>query len=272
MIRNALILTLLAAVGLGARAQDEMCIELMKPESRMVALFQRIDEFHHGLMFECRQPEQEPYATLEQLHPLIDKLKSQAITLRGQTCMLMDSLKSSGSQSDLERRQEIFDLANQELNLLMDMHMGYGHVYDSLCTAYEIQMVSHQVYGDSLMVRLIAWQDTLVNQGSQIAKCNRNLRASGLESRSDEYRSRYQHISQMQLIHKEFQAKLMQVENQQSRYASARQDEVFYLGPYLVERHDVQSSEGFFDHLREMQGRFQGHREDFKIQNSGTKR
>ena len=115
MIRNALILTLLTAVGFGARAQDEMCIELMKPESGMVALFQRIDEFHHGLMFECRQPEQEPYATLKELYPLIDKLKNQAIALRGRTCTLMDSLKSAGSESDLERRQVVFDLANQEL-------------------------------------------------------------------------------------------------------------------------------------------------------------
>lgn len=164
--------------------------------------------------------------------------------------------------------EKAFEFFKGGLEIKADHFQSRWDVYDSLRTAHGIQMISHREYGDSLMDRLMAWQDTLVAQGSTISQCNQALKASGLDSRSDEYRSRYQPISQMQLIHKQFQAKLLQVENQQSRYASARQDEVFYLGPYLVERHDVMASERFFDELREFQGEFNALLREFRILNS----
>jgi hypothetical protein len=267
MIKGICISVFVLVTGLSIQAQDSMCIKLMEPEAQIGGAYVRINEFHFGLMFECRQPEQAPYPSLVRLFSELTDSQSQIITLRGEGCLKIDSVKQSRKSTDPDVEliyrsyREKLDQGAQEFD---DLRVEY----DSLCTQHEIQMITHFEYGDSLMVRLMAWQDSLVAQGSLISRCNRGLKASGLESVSDEYRSRYQHISQMQLIHKEFQAKLMQVENQQSRYASARPEEVFYLGPYLVERHDVSASEGFFVDLIEMQDRFQGHRGDFQEQNS----
>lgn len=264
MIKDTLILALLLAMGLTNTAQDSLCIDLMRPEAKVVGRYLPIKDFHLALMFECREPGRDPYTALNMLHNTMQSLHNKIITMREEGCEMIDSLINVGSLEVESQQAALY----QKMSTRADSFEGHGTLYDSLCTAHDIQRVSHQEYGDSLMVRLMAWQDTLMAQGTQIARCNHELKTSGLEKRSEEYLSRYQHISEMQLIHKQFQAQLLQVENQQSRYASARQDEVFFLGPYLAERHDVKSSEGFFVHLREMQGRFRNHRSDFRIQNS----
>lgn len=268
MIKYICISVFVLVTGLSVHGQDSMCIKLMEPEAQIGGAYVHTNEFHFGLMFECRQPEKAPYPDLERLFSELTDSQSEIITLRGDGCRKIDSVKQSRKSTDLDV-ELVYRSYRERLDHGASEFDELRVEYDSLCTQHEIQMITHFEYGDSLMVRLMAWQDTLVSQGSLISQCNLALKASGFKSRSDEYRSRYQHISQMQLIHKKFQAKLMQVENQQSRYASARPEEVFYLGPYLVERHDVSASEGFFDDLIEMQNRFQGHRGEFLVQNAG---
>lgn len=70
------------------------------------------------------------------------------------------------------------------------------------------------------------------------------------------YLDYYQPISQMQLIHKEFQGMLVGLENAHSRYLTARPDEGFFYGPYLVDRPDVLTTEGIFDRLDSTMQRF----------------
>jgi hypothetical protein len=227
---------------------------LMEGEQELVGTYFEIEEFHAAMLWEVKDKELDPYPDLILLKDTMMQLKDVVITQRGDSYQENVAIaKKQISKGSFDKaKQEMLQRSETEIERLAvhnRVFFSFKSDYDSLLQLHGIRRITHALYSDSLLRRLHRWQDSLVVQGSAIAKCKQVLKNSGFGSNSEVYRSNYRYVSEMEALHKKLQAKLTQIENQQSRYDSSRQDEYYYIGPQMVERHDVNSTENDFEEI-----------------------
>ncbi len=222
-------------------------LELMRGEQDIEGKYYTKEEFHVELMFECREKEKEPYAELIELKTELDEIHNAVLKNRGAYYATADSCKKvmsaaspEGKSALLARESQAFDMASENLSNYNKQFDKANARYDELALQHGIRRITHEEYGDTLLAQIQMWEDSLMTQGSIIGKSLQTLKATGLESNSDAYRALYRPVSEMQALHKKLQAKILSAENQHGRYDSSRQDEWFYVGPYLVVRSDVE--------------------------------
>ncbi|MCB0761417.1 MAG: hypothetical protein KDC12_07850 [Flavobacteriales bacterium] len=242
---------------------DRLHRSLMEGERNLVGDFFTREEFHHEMMFECRDKSQLPYPELDSLMKDMKANHTEVLSNRGSFYAHADSCKKAFDGQSRAQGQMLWQsietassLAENRLSALaVDFYRSFDR-YSALLEEYGIRRITHEEYGEDLLNRIIQWQDSLMLQGSMIAANLSQLRETGLPKSEGQYKDLYRPISEMQAIHKKFQSKITSAENQQSRYASSRQDEFFYLGPHLVERSDVQMLEGEMTQLLELMQEF----------------
>lgn len=249
---------------------DTCYYRLMQAEVDVIGEYMRKKDFNDGLVFECREPEKEPYPELfENLDSML-VVHNLVLDNRGNFFVAQDSrLKRTGfyKKADMLLLAKDLEIACQQAHAafasLEERFLRYQNRYDALCAEHGIVRITHGEYADSLLARLVLWEDSLEEQGRMIGKSRSLLKASGLETLSDEYQKIYAPLSQMEKLHKEFQGQLLLVENQHGRYDSARPDEWYYKGPYLVPRHDVDKTEDEIVELGTMMQQFRDLHTDF---------
>lgn len=235
---------------LALQDQSQECyLDLMLEESNTVGTYLTRREFNAGLKWECRAPEKAPYPTL---FALVDSMKmchDDALGNRGRYFTTKEELlatfpsKRPQKKEHFIRLAHICDSAHGECAIIDARLEALEAHYLALCAEHRIERITHGEYGASLWARLEQWSDTMEQQGRWIGGGRSLLKGSGLDPLSDAYQSLYAPLSMLQKMHKEFQAQMLLVENQHGRYASSRQDEFYYKGPYLVRRHDVEKTE-----------------------------
>lgn len=251
---------------------DTCYYRLMEAEVDLIGEYLRKQDFNDGLKFECRDQTKAPYPSLFAALDSMRFLHDRVLDNRGNFYTAQDSrLKRIGSykKADVVLLGKDLDAecskAKKNLAALEKRFWVQCNAYDSLCLAHVIYRVTHGEYADSLLNRLMLWEDSLEEQGRMIGKARSVLKASGLETLSDEYQRVYTPVSHMEKLHKDFQAKILTIENQHGRYDGARPDEWFYRGPYLVARHDVDKSEQGLTELATMMVKFRALHQDYAI-------
>ncbi len=231
---------------------------LMEKELPMLGQHTQVLEFHKMMLMECTDQKQQPYpqlnALLDSMTVLRSQVQSRRMELKKERSILWDEGKASKKKLDEEKAKA--EIAQQQTSRDTAAFQRHYADYQSLVNENGIVFISHATYADSLLERLIQWEDSLEYQGGSIAQSKRRLDGVGMPKTSGLYIDYYQPISQMQLLHKEFQGMLVGLENAHSRYLTARPDEGFFYGPFLVDRPDVITTEGIFDRLDSTMKRF----------------
>lgn len=231
-------------------------------------------EFHNGLVMECTDQSMHPYPILakeiEAMRLEMISMQEERAVFYNDNLAVKDSLmKTLRSSKPVPER--IHDRLNERLAIVIETAQTFDHrfkqhegVYDSLCTHFEITFISHKLYADSLLTRIMSWEDSLEAQGSSVARALQKLKATGLEVRSEQYRENYKPISEMQAMQKKLEQAITGANNAHNRYDSSRPTDGYYTGPYLVERHDVDATEKIFPGLDSLMHVFRSYESDFK--------
>lgn len=246
--------------------------ELMEGEAQLLESFFTREEFHVEMLWECTDKEVEPYEELIFKFDSLRLVKDNIQTSRGEFYVYADSLdKASVNKSKsikTESLQKIQHDASSRFNYLDHQKVQFFNLenqYQDICDEYGIIRITHGEYADSLLRRMVIWEDSLVEQGRTIGKLLGVLVNSGYKKGSPEYMNRYRFVSEMQLMHKTFQSYLVSISNQHGRYNSARQDDFFYRGPAMAPRADVDFSESEFDKLKMSMQAFRDTEQEFYL-------
>lgn len=216
------------------------------------------NDFHAGLILECTNQKAEPYPSLTK-H--LDAMRLSLNNLQANRAEFYTVSKAKAEALGKQRfKKNLPEKEYSDLNSSLEAHYLQAleidslfkndlTAYDSLISTHEITFMSHALYADSLISRIIVWEDSFEVQGSAIARVNQALKNSGLEKRSEAYMDAYRPISELQKQHKEFESALTGISNAHTRYEAARPTDGYYQGPYLFPRDDVDATEALFDNL-----------------------
>lgn len=261
-----LVSVLLALVGCARNgmftdAMQADYLSLMEGEAELVGEYLRTREFVTQMKWECREPEQHPYPELFSLLDSMRVLHDLALDNRGefyQQKVHYDSLRISRRHVNATR-QSVHAVSEQSFQNLGRINRRFQQVdarFDSICTAEVIYRVTHGQYADSLLRRIMQWQDSLEWQGRQIAQSRLAFRALGFAASDTVGQQIYAPLSSMEKQHKAFINHVGVVEGHHGRFDRSRPDEYFFRGPRLVPRTDVDKIEAQVDSLAAMHGVF----------------
>lgn len=277
-------LSFIILIGLGASCGDpdltalnqemeEAHLVLVTEEHYVIEHFFDHQEFHNGLVMECTDQSQHPYPTLTEE---LASMRNEMISMQEQRAEFYNynlSVKDSLLKALISRKpvpEKIHQRLNDQLAIAIDTAQMYDQrfklhegIYDSICTHFNITFVSHKLYADSLLSRIMSWEDSLEAQGSAVAKAMQQLKATGWDSRSDQYRETYQPVSEMQAYQKKLEQAITGANNAHNRYDSSRPTDGYYTGPFLVERHDVIATEAIFPGLDSLMREFRNYESAF---------
>lgn len=247
---------------------EEAHTELVTAEHHAIENYFQLQQFHAGLILECTDQRQDPYPMLSDQ---IERMRLR-LNLMQEDRALFYNQNQSIEQQILKKwkKREAPDSSYQSLDLRLAgaMETAMMHdslfkieeaIYDSLILAHGITFISHADYADSLLQRIVLWEDSLEAQGSAVARSLRELKSGTLDKGSKQYMEAYRPISQMQKLQKDFEATLTGINNAHGRYEEARPTDGYYQGPYLFPREDVKSTEAIFLKLDSIMGAFRGH-------------
>jgi hypothetical protein len=251
-------------------AYEAVNTELMEKETGPMGTYFQTREFHGKMIMECPEPLRQPYPAMKTALDTMGAILVQMQERRGDL-YLKSTFLAEGRKKIKQKELDRFlsKLESKKKTCLTKFeadevyfNASYG-TYDSLRNHHGIVYVSHADYADSLLNRIMIWEDSLEIQGGRIAKALQQLKQVVPDTKSEKHISFYQPISQMQLLHKELQSHLTGAENAMNRYQSAPQDEGYFVGPYLVERHDVLSTEQLFEEMQSNMLAFRNREEQF---------
>ena len=236
---------------------------LMEGENATIGDYLNRKDFNSGLKWECREQDKAPYPELFGMMDTLTALNNAILGNRGAYYAKREALlEAYPSQVQKRRKHAVASEADDyasALDSLAGLKANYAHWqsrYDSICSVHGIRRVTHAQYADSLLRRMERWQDSLVVQGRIIGKGRMRMRAADAEVSDPSYQRVYKPLSQMEKLHKQFQSQLLLVENQHGRFDRSRPDEYYYMGPYLVRRHDIEKTEEEIVEMGEMMERF----------------
>lgn len=236
---------------------DAQYAQLMELERPVLSAYFDKKDFNHGLQYVCQEPDKTPYDFLFAAVPRMKEGMDNMQSRRGQFLLEKDSVLLVVSKmkkvqaKQVQQRNEVFEEYAHACMTYRTQVLNENVEYEKQRDEYRVMRYTVRSFADTLMKRLLSWQDSVETQGSIIGSSKSELTAQGWDKKSEGFISAYRMVSEMEALHKRFMGKVQQVENLQNRYASgAREDEEFYVGPYLVEHPDY---EFHLRHLKDLQ-------------------
>lgn len=239
---------------------------LVTAEHHVLENYFSLQEFHNDLLTECLQRDSTPYpdliVDLDSMRFVMNKMNASRARFYNQNLKVREDLEST-----LKRGKKVPESVFEDLQLRLRAYNDSASAYDAEFRVYEnryrstiekfgIRFISHSNYAESLVARIISWEDSLSVQNLRIAAARAVLNDQGWDNRSDQFRKAYLPLSEMELNRKVLLSKLTGLNNAHNRYEVARPEEGFYVGPFIVERHDVIMVEAIFPQLDSIMGVF----------------
>lgn len=246
---------------------DQENTDLLTMENGVMYHYVNTAEYHRSMIMECLDQSQIPYP---ETHMLIDSMWAYKELIQNRRrrmhekhlLMIEEGDVGKDAIAKAEADLEAIKTKTAKDTLIFD---GFYQRYDSVIKAYDIRFTSHGDYADSLMTKIMMWEDSLEEQGRLIGANLRTLRGLGLKPSNKRYIKLYQPVSEMQKLHKDMQSNLISAENAHSRYAEARQSEGFFFGPFMAPRDDVSQTERVFGKLQENMTLFRNQNSTFVL-------
>lgn len=243
---------------LDQRMKDDH-LSLITTEHHVLESYFTLQEFHNDLLTECQEKDSTPYPELvlylEQMRLVMNKMTASRARFYNANQNTRKVLETS-----LRRGKKIPELTFTDLKIRLDAYIDSALKYDAefrvieekyrfLIDIHEIAFISHSSFAEYLVGRITSWEDSLKMQNLSVAQAREKLNRQGWDKRGNRYRSAYLPLSDMEFGRKELLSKLTGLNNAHNRYEVARPEEGFYVGPYIVPRHDVLMVEDVFPQI-----------------------
>lgn len=246
---------------------------LVTAEHHVLENYFSLQEFHNDLLTECLQRDSTPYPDLivylDSMRFAMNDMSASRARFYNQNLKVRENLESTLKRGkkipesvydDLQQRLQAY---NDSASMFDAEFRVYENRYRSTIEKYGIRFISHSGYAENLVERIISWEDSLSAQNLRIAAAREALNRQGWDNRSDQFRKAYLPLSEMELNRKVLLSKLTGLNNAHNRYEVARPEEGFYVGPFIVDRHDVIMVEALFPQLDSIMGVFRADEQRF---------
>lgn len=229
---------------------DEKRTSLLQQEKELSTPFIETRTFHQGLMAVVGDKSQKPYKQL-------DSLFNESFTVTNQPLMgrmLADErydalLRSFGEKEKFRLNKKtkeqitsvdnIYSISSDFFDSCTVKLKKYVTEYKELCAANGITRKDHFDMLELMGKRLYQFQDSLEMQGFKLSSCKRHLQSTGLKLGMPDFQVHYKIISEIELLHKQYQQLLIQLENSFARFESGNPEELYYTGPFILPRVDI---------------------------------
>ena len=233
---------------------DSTVRSYLTAEQLVVGDFLRRRIFHLDMLAETMQPDAPPYPELDDHFSALKNYADSLTLIRTALKQISDdftqqtkrtkriSEKSAAWKTFQQLRQ--IDLLSKEnrIHFLSSYQVESGK-YDSLITKFKVSRMTNPQLVEFIGLKLVQFQDSMEVEGRLLAQCKNLLNSQGWEKRSDEYKSRYRVVSEMELKLKQYGGLVGQLENALNRFEAGNMDEFFYKGPYMPERPSISATE-----------------------------
>jgi len=206
--------------------------------------------FHQGLMTVVGDKSQQPYKELDSIFNHAFGSTNSVLML----WMLGDEqyehvLKVMGEKEKVRLTKQL----NYEIALTDSFYLATFSAFESnktlvhqdslnyaqLCSQHGITRKDYFQMLELMGKRLYQFQDSLELQGFKLASCKRHLQSTGLTLGMPDFQPHYKIISEVELLHKQYQQLLIQLENSFARFESGNPEDMYYTGPFILPRVDI---------------------------------
>lgn len=219
-------------------------------EQKLYTPFSATRTFHIGLKGVLASPEKEPYPMLDSLFDCMFQLTNEVVferlvadTLADEWLVATAKHKRLRASSKLANDQKVLLSRYMQVQMLIAAqevdYMLCSEAYDSLKKEHGIYRQTHFQILEKAGRALYRYQDSLELQASELAGCKRHLKSSGLKLGSPDFAVHYSFLSEAELLSKQYQNRLLQLENAFARFESGNSEDVYFEGPYILPRMDV---------------------------------
>jgi len=235
-------------------------IQLMRVESEVYGDFFRLRTFHNELMQVRVDEISGPYPAMDTLyHHLFEEANTcvgRRVTFDS-TFAAMEAFakrepryhKSEEWQLLMtryyEQEKELVPLQESDRNRYFELRKSY----QDTCALYGIQRLGPEVYAQVMNEKLGQWLDSLEECGRMVARAKQDLKARFPDQKGKPFFSAYQPLSLLEADMKGLESILSQLQNAISRFEEGNKQDIFYFGPYLRKRMEVQVTEDFIGQL-----------------------
>lgn len=222
----------------------------MRTESEVFGDFHILRTFHSDLFQSINSSDVAPYPALKSLFDTLYIEANAAVGARvnyDTTYWAVQraiegrrKIKLSGSFGALYKTfapmPEVLPLAQQKHR---DTYFDLRLAYQDSCRAHGIVRYDPQQYAALLSIDLIQWQDSLEEVGRIIARCKTNLKQRFPSQKGKDFFDAYAPVSQMEVMLKNVESILNQLQNALSRFEEGNSQDFIYFGPQVRQRLEV---------------------------------
>ncbi|MFY7970308.1 MAG: hypothetical protein ACOVOO_00115 [Flavobacteriales bacterium] len=231
-------------------ALDASRMEVLKSEKVLSDQFVSVRIFHQGLMAVVGDKSQIPYGSLDSIFQSAylrtnDALMSRMLADAGYEYLFTEIGKKEKVRITPKMKQQIASVDSgyvvsniQLMEAAMVMHQD-SMSYAALCSQYHISRDDHFEVLEKMGKRLYQFQDSLEMQGFKLSACKRHLQSTGLKLGMPDFQPHYKLVSELELMLKQYQQLLIQLENSFARFESGNPEELYYTGPFIIPRVDI---------------------------------
>ncbi len=242
------------------RQSEDLRVQLMRTESEVYGDFHILRTFHSDLFQSINSSDKAPYPALKSL---FDTLFFEANATVGarvnydttywaihRAIAGRKKIKLSVSFGALYETfapmPELLPLAQQKHR---DAYFDLRRAYQDSCHVHGIVRYDPQQYAALLSIDLFQWQDSLEEVGRMIARCKADLKQRFPAQRGKEFFNAYAPVSQMEVILKNVESILNQLQNALSRFEEGNSQDFIYFGPQVRQRLEVSVNDDLIGQL-----------------------
>jgi hypothetical protein len=235
-------------------ALDSTLTAYYSPEQLVTEGFIRRRTFHQDMIGEVMDAAAGPYPSLAVLFREMKESADSVIVCRMEVKKYVDAFQSLTAgrsrvreftpawSNYLSAREKGKSLtAKRETHLVL--FQSAAAEYDSIVTANGIKKITNPMLVEFAGARMLQFQDSLEEQGRILARCKKRLNDQGWERKSEQYKTKYRIVSDMEYQMKVYGGLVSQLENALNRFESGNMEDFYFVGPFMPGRDAVRATE-----------------------------
>lgn len=233
---------------------------LMRTESEVYGDFHVLRTFHNDLFQSINRSDVAPYPALDTLFDQLFLEANATVGTRVNYDTVYWQLRTFIDHKETVSVKEPFASVHQEFQMLPDSlttfqrthrnaYFALRKSYQDSCFAYGIVRYTPQDYAAILDEKLTQWQDSLEECGRIVARCKLDLKQRFPSQKGKEFFAAYAPVSQLEVMVKNFESILNQLQNSISRFEEGNNQDFVYFGPHIRQRLEVAANDDLLGQL-----------------------
>jgi hypothetical protein len=239
---------------------ETLRVSLMRTESEVYGDFHTLRTFHNDLFQSISRNDASPYPSLDTLFKQLFAEANLTVgarvnydTVYWRVRRATDGKERVVLNDSFASIQKEFQGLPDSLTQFQQSHRnGYFELrraYQDSCRAHGIVRYTPQDYAAILDEKLTQWQDSLEECGRLVAACKMDLKQRFPAQKGKDFFQAYAPVSQLEVMLKNFESILNQLQNSISRFEEGNNQDFVYFGPYIRQRLEVAANDDLLGQL-----------------------